>query len=387
MNFITKNLGWILLLVFFIFMLFIISSNDPQRVNLTSSWTVASWQTQSWWVDQNLDELMKLIDNENIQDVKSSLQWKDNIKEKVEAEVISNSNTYTDVKLIDWENNDWLTVSIEERDENNIKENKKWFFARLFGKNDFKEGAIEDKSMSWSEIIEAETVIIQQENSESNDLITSEDNFDSSSNIIKVSSDTNTDIHVDKKVIYPGGNLQTQIWKTYEIRVEMLKLNNKYFTQTIELMNRGDRVKQISDENQYGCFQVEVLTTGSNGYVCKKYLTEENTVSTNDIVTTAQESVSIDFEQDIDKKEDTVTEFVPEISTKIGSYYKIAIDNTSFFDVILERFVLQKGDVLKQISNADSKTWCVSMKVVWTTTGEHDWETVAICSPDMVVSI
>jgi hypothetical protein len=36
MNLLTKNLGWILLLCFFLFMLFVISSNDPKKVKTNS---------------------------------------------------------------------------------------------------------------------------------------------------------------------------------------------------------------------------------------------------------------------------------------------------------------------------------------------------------------
>jgi len=44
-------------------------------------------------------------------------------------------------------------------------------------------------------------------------------------------------------------------------------------------MSHGDRLKQLTHENSYGCFQVEILSSkkvrsniGMKGYVCKKYL-------------------------------------------------------------------------------------------------------------------
>lgn len=347
-------------------MLFIISSNDPQKINSTSSWVLNTWSTLSWAADKNLEDLIKLIDEEeqNLEE-NTDISW----------------DLSDDIDTASWAVNQEDTVQNTEPEED-----RRWFFSRLFWNDDTEDITAQQESSTWSELEDPEVSVNQWDEQDSDNAITEKSNISPNSNLIKGWSHNNTEIYRDQNTNLPGINIETEIWNTYEIWVEMLKLNNKSFTKTLELMNRGDVVRQITVENSFGCFQVEVLASGTKGYVCKKYLTEQSTIPSADTILQAEHDTT-PWITDRETTKDTSIASIPPISTEIGSYYKIAIDNTSFFDVILERFTLQKWDVLRQNSLPDPKTWCVSMRVVWTTTGENDGEIVSICSPDMVVSI
>jgi hypothetical protein len=59
---------------------------------------------------------------------------------------------------------------------------------------------------------------------------------------------------------YPGISLETSVGKEFQIGVHALKLNNKYFNETLGYMMKGDKVKQLQAENAKGCFEVEIIT-------------------------------------------------------------------------------------------------------------------------------
>lgn len=367
-------------------MLFIISSSDPQRSKLVGTGIISTWTTLSGETDKNLDSLMKIIDSEkNNELVEENQEAKETMQDQASSEndIIKSSS--------------WTIDSKEEVSQ--WDKNEKWFFARLFGRDE-QEDASEtsekvdtDATMTWSQEDSSDTSIDQSNTSTWSTIITDkvtvkedEDNdISSDTNIVKsTTNDTNT-LYKDAVSIYPGSNLKTQIWKSYEIGVTMLKLNNKNFNKTLALMNKWDVVTQLTQENKYGCFEVEVSMTQQKWYVCKKYLSEVSDLNTSTL--NQEENATIQTVQEqtwaVVKKKD----IIPTITTPVGSYYKIAISNSSFFDVILERFTLSKWDILKQVSNANENNWCVDMKVVGTNSGEHDGKIVSICSPDMVRSI
>lgn len=65
------------------------------------------------------------------------------------------------------------------------------------------------------------------------------------------------------------------IWSQYKVSVHALKLNNKYFNETLWYLHNGDMLTQLSSENMYGCFLAEHLTDAwekKEWYVCRKYL-------------------------------------------------------------------------------------------------------------------
>ncbi len=260
MNFVARNLGWLLLLLFFLFMLFIISTNNKNWDDANQKWSsLINKETLSW--SEDLDTLMKMI-NEDNEDNKNADLW----GEKQELVKVVDNNSKT-----------------SQEDEKKIKQG---FFSKLFRKN--------NKNEKWDKKedtgIKKNTI---QEKSKGN-LIkkTGEQqvSISSYSNIKKYAPE------ILKESSYPGINLETKIGKQYKIGVHSLKLNNAYFNKTLAYMMKGDRVKQRTEENSYGCFQVEVLSgkknVGKIGYVCKKYL-EEDTI--NDILReekTTQKEVS-----------------------------------------------------------------------------------------------
>jgi len=388
MNFITKNLGWILLLLFFVFMLFIIWSNDTQRLNTSWSWVSNSGSTSSWETDKNLDELMRLINDDETQEEEEeeSIEYKEN-----------------NIDTNNWEELQKEVTQIQDVDDIDVddivedEEEKTGFFARLFGRDNqeevLEETTSQSGSISWKANDNPITQNVTEESMSEGDSESdtaqseynaSENKINYNANIIKSSSQNTAKKYVDENIALPGSNLETTVGKEYQIWVQMLKLNDKTFTKKIGLMEQGDIVTQLTPENEFGCFKVRVATDEKIGYVCKKYLASIDTV-TNESDTTitvdSDKSVTVSSSPVISQKE-----IVSTISTLPGVYYKIAIDNTSFFDVILERFTLDVWDILRQISSVDKDTGCVDMKVVGTSTWEHDGKIVAICSPDMVSS-
>ena len=382
--------------MFFIFMLFIISSNGTQKDILTNSGVSISGVTLSWETDQNLDDLIKRIDNQELVVEEETNEWEEELQ-------ISQEVTTTDVNSWEYEKG-LISSEVVAKD---VKD-EKWFFARLFGKDDEEDrGEDKDTTQTWT----TSTGTISWESNDNNDdtesttqeIVTVSDTKDSetpkeatyvqvrnskdtnsSSNMIKNSSWASKKTYVDPTIMYPGTDLETKIGNSYEIGVTTLKLNNKNFDTTLAYLHKGETVTQLTSENEYGCFQIEVGTTSQLGYVCKKYLTMPSQDQWTQIAENTQKGTVV---KETNKVLVEQTRAIPAITTTVWSYYKIALDNTSFFDVILERFILDKWDVLKQVSNPDPATGCVSMKVVGTTTWKNDGKVVGICSPDMVTAL
>jgi len=347
-------------------MLFIISSNDTQRLSPSWSWAINEEITSSGETDRNLEELMRLIDDEEIQE-----------SEEVEEENVDNTQEQAQENVSDNQESDIVEEDQEETG----------FFARLFGRDNEDSEANETTSQSWATSWETNDEINIQDDTEESMLevdtvstttstknTSNVSNIDYDANIIKSSSQNTAKKYVDENIDLPGISLETAVGNQYQIWVQMLKLNNKNFTQKIALMKKGDIVTQLTPENEFWCFRVNVTSIDKTGYVCKKYLSLVDTSDSENIQVAEVADTSVKTEEEI----------VPAITTQTWSYYKIAIENTSFFDVVLERFTLDEWDILRQTSLADKDTGCVDMKVVGTSTWQHDGKIVAICSPDMV---
>ncbi|MCD5375096.1 hypothetical protein LR010_01425, partial [Candidatus Gracilibacteria bacterium] len=135
--------------------------------------------------------------------------------------------------------------------------------------------------------------------------------------------------------MYPGINLETQVGMELEIGVHSLKLNNKYFNETLGYLMKGDSLTQLTQENNFGCFQVEVTNStyshnvGKTGYVCKKYLQAPEQTKNNTIV------------------EDIIeTNIGSTISTEIGDFIVVEKDN-----VMLGGSLLEKGAFIDKFSD------------------------------------
>ena len=226
-------------------MLFIISSNNKEPQDNNSGSLLEA--TQTGITQENLDSLIEKIDVE---------------------EEDTTSEEDTDISED--------TTS----DEVSMEDEKEWFFSKLFSKKETQTGSEDTTADKWD-------VVVQK---------------DDSGNLIKVSEQKEVSMATQNAVAnyapeiliqeqeYPGINLETAIGKEFEVGVHSLKLNNKYFNETLGYMMQGDSLKQLSVENAYGCFQVEVLNaknTENNGktwYVCKKYL--QDTQNKNEVVKT-----------------------------------------------------------------------------------------------------
>jgi len=352
MNFITKNLGWILLLLFFVFMLFIISSNNPQWENNSVTWSVSTWSTASWELDQNIDDLMKLINDDNsLQSESEAASW---IQWEVEIETES------------WSLDADVNENIEE--EANDSE-EKWFFARLFWRDETDDNdqssTQSGSTLSWILIND------NQENNQDSDVVDENELISDMStnlgaqvwknaNIVKSNSAWSSKMYIDRQIVYPGLNLETAIWNTYEIWVTALKLNNKSFNQTLWYMKKWQKVTQLTSENSYGCFQVEVLSTWKKWYVCKKYLEKSS-------------------QWNVQEELDNSTDYSAEIQTAVGSYYKVE----QWFEsekVDTQSTSLTKEDILRQETLATDSKPCVDMKIVGSNVYENTWKIVRICN-------
>lgn len=343
----------------------------------------------SWETDRNLDDLIKLIDNEEI--VEDTIQSETQQNNDSPSDWESNENEWENIESWDDENS-IQGPELENSEVSQEEPKERWFFARLFWRDQQDEEVDTQDTMTWSSstgITSSWVVTNESQNAVQDKLNITGDLNDTSitwdkirtsydKNIVKSTSEDQIKIYVDPTKSYPGENIQTAVGKIYSVWVTNLRLNNKYFDTTLAYMKEGERVQQLTNENSYGCFQVEVIRTWKQWYVCKKYLTDETS------------EVSLTVEKNNIKENDqtskTMSSPVAVLNTPVGSYYKIALENTNFFDVVLERFTLDKWDVLKQVASADKKTGCVEMKVVGSSTWMHDGKSVSICSPDMVIS-
>lgn len=315
-------------------MLFIISSNNktPEDVSLDTVAT-GSIEAMEESEEADLDNLVKMI-----------------------------SDDEQESKIDEWEES-------ENEENNEMDESKeKGFFAKLFSRKqhedseDESEEVMSDIEESIDEIIEDKeeshesegskeeddekeggifSKLFKKSNDEDDVTVVSEDMWNTTSNLVK---DVNSEKIVSTEVIttyapevlgyeYPGVDLETEIGKKFEVGVYSLKLNNAYFNETLGYMLKWDTVTQLTDENVYGCFMVEVSTAanpenlGKKWYVCKKYL------------------------QDVTQADDTVTQVESDtvVSSNVGDVITIEKTLIEFGDGIQ----LQAGDKIDQLSPAD----------------------------------
>lgn len=295
-------------------MLFVISTNQKKLDNTSVSGSVVTE------TEEKTDELNNLIDKLSEEDTDEK-----NKEDTEEGEAMSDSDT---MKLE--ESDDW------EKDTEKEKGGFLDFFKK--GKKDDKEekeDSMEETAMTGSQTNPSGSLIKNTANVANTASVESQYAFQ----------------HVEA-IELPGVNLVTEVGKTFEIGVHSLKLNNKYFNQTLGYMLEGDTVKQLTEENSRGCFQVEVTSsktttnTGKIGYVCKKYLTEAGAK------TLDEEEIIPDV---VTHAEDVVGEslyYTPVIS--------IALKDATYTENIT---VMETTDVLRQIS-AENEDGCFQVRIV-----------------------
>ena len=255
MWFIMKNLWWIFLWLFFLFMLFIISSNNPERIIQDTNGDEQS-STQGDELDI-VDELIERLENE------ASEQDQENTQSEME------DSWDTEDQALEWQ--------------------RQWFFSSLFNfRRDSQEDTdvVEDESDldSANQSIENETEsdISEWGNETSENITTTIYNewwqtsfghlsvwqYQINTSSSWVASQKNRENNT-------SGDHQA-IGSRFQVATHSLRLNNKYFTETIWYLMKWDELVQLTEKNSYGCFMVDVVSSHTaqdiQGYVCEKYL-------------------------------------------------------------------------------------------------------------------
>jgi len=425
MNFIVKNLGWILLLLFFVFMLFIISSSNPNPVGTNSGTLSLSWETSE--VDSGLEELVEKMNESDEGEIVSDevrVMNKDEKKEwmfsrffgiferkGVQNNELNSQDVSIDSSIVDTSNNTLEEKKIE-KDENNIKEEenidtkvmneaedekKEGIISRIFG---WKDEEIEGKNDNDEK---EDSLKVENENAEENSLeeknedqgpkeelivVASWDTMNKKSGHLgKVKNKMSADAHSRaqtyapetlwmKAVNFPGTNLETKVWKSFEIGVHSLRINNKSFTQKLGYLMKGDSITQLSEENVYGCFLMKVETSviassiGKEGYVCKKYLQElSSDINNREEVVNI---VAIDHEVAVIHEWEDEENNTYELQTNIGDI----ITTTKAFP--FAGVILSPGTQLDQMSDGDSKG-CFTARIFASENTAVQWKVWVVC--------
>ena len=258
------------------------------------------------------------------------------------------------MKLPNWS---WKTISSQDWDRSQEKSSS--LFERLFGWDDEK---VRDENLSENEPWNISSEKSEESKFESPDSSTDDDSEEVSEDVHLVknsSEDTSYETYKSYKKNtsksswkeYPWADItETKIWKQYSVGVKALKLNNKYFTETLGYLHKWDILEQTSKENSYGCFEVvvqsaEYVNKETKGYVCKKWLRENLEKDEISYVDTQSEEKA--WKENI-SPEDIQTSST---NTKIGD--EIVFDPYEFD--IQENIYLQTGDLLDQFSQLNSE--------------------------------
>lgn len=243
MNFILRHLGWFLLGFFFIFMIFLMQ--DGKR--------------------EDMDDR------------------KDFGSGKV---IVSHSGEKMETHKDDFKNESGTTIADHDSDTMDKKEEKPWFFERIFGsweetwddiKNNTQSGASQTSSTgSTSNISESTSNSWPDRNI--NDYTVK---GTKSTPVTSIKKGTGTsgmyqDTAAVPVKVYPKTPLGTQ----FSISTYSLKLNDATFSKALAYLLSSDVLEQTWNQNSYGCFQAKIIESenqnniGKVGYVCKKYLKE-----------------------------------------------------------------------------------------------------------------
>ncbi len=384
MNFVTKNLGWILLLLFFLFMLFIISSNENTPTKNSSWSSIEVSETKE--AQENLDSLVEMINEDEtgswvlISD-ETMMKEDDNKKKKSLFGFLFGKSSKEPQEPSS-------SDEIEQTNEENISEilsdevdteKSESLLSKIFtrkGQDDSDEPDEEESTQSGE-------IMVVKENKVSVDRDTLiwaawSSNVSNTKNVMKASGVKHSIAYADirkyapevlgESSMYPWINLETKIGKSFEIGVHSLKLNNKYFNETLAYIMRGDTVKQLTEENKYGCFEVEITQSvldanqGKKWYVCKKYL--------QDIPSSEDTSEEVLSDNDTNVNESIV------ITTKIWDLIEVKKDG-----VVVGDAILSKGDLIDQMTSGGSE--CFTGRVYQSNTAEIMGVVGLVCAANL----
>lgn len=327
MNFIMRNLGWLLLAGFFVFMLFLISSNNSKNTPATLTGVVS---TNSW--EEDLDTLVEKLDDAEM------------LTGSMDAEMETQSWALQEGKRLSLFERFFGKKNPKEnkepRDQEQIKDQEKISDIESNTQDDKNEVSSEEKSLPETTTVE----ITKPGNSSVWNLVKDTLVEPLTPSVKKPSSIDQTTGSVN----IPQG----KIGDVYKVAVKSLRLNNLYFSRTLWYLNQGDTLKQKGNQNSNGCFEAEVLSAqnsdnlGKVGYVCQKYLTPSSQTSpenTDENQTGMQEGTT---------PKNTV---LPDLSrypkTQIGDI--ITLEKSG--SIILKEYTdLATGDQVDQMTNIDA---------------------------------
>jgi len=222
MNFLIRNLGWILLITFFLFMLYLISSqNNLKERELSKSWTITSQTgtlaSKLQKIDKNI--LVKEYNNSKISN-----------EAKVEDKKISKEKSILD------KTKDFFSFNNTDNSKKDLNRNIK-------------------TSEEIKKLIEKKGEDNQKKSEEK-----------------KSSTEKNLTVKdkIKQKIIKRNENLTHIVW------VKSIALNNSYFTKKVWYAYYGDKLEQLTNLNKYGCFDSKVLESekskGLEGWTCIYYM-------------------------------------------------------------------------------------------------------------------
>jgi len=253
MKFIIRNLGWILLIIFFVFMLYLISSQNNVKTNelKTNTWTVINLAN----TESVIEEEIKIVSDETNMKVVS---W----------EAIINSNTGSFIQSV----RDFFTLETKKIVENTNETNN------LVSNINIEDIDLEDKIKEIEEVeLKIEKIDDIEETNEIEDTKSLEsstwsfiqdikDFFSFDSDDKDIEEETNTWV-VDEDLIKKVDSLIDSNWidtnkkNIQKVAVKSVFLNNAYFTKRLYTAYRGDELEQLTDTNKYGCFKVKVISS------------------------------------------------------------------------------------------------------------------------------
>ncbi len=333
MNFIIRNLGWILLIIFFVFMLYLISNqNNTKDVN-TLTWTWVAIE-QSELVEEIVENKEEETGEEPMVEIKKEVE--PIVEEKVEViKITEGTSDVSDEKdvlnIVDGEDTSAEINSLTEiTSTGGMMNSIRNFFTikkietstgttltwSVWVDEELIEEVENELSTTWEVITEVEVkeeikedtkdVIvaikeIEQKKEESKSLFDfgfwkkdvkeeiKEETINKEEEINKDSSkeweDNKKEMKEDKTVTSEKKNevkssvqASEDSLATYEIWVKSMYLNNAWFTKRTGILYKWDTVEQLTATNKYGCFQVKVLSSSnavSNGkiaWACEYYM-------------------------------------------------------------------------------------------------------------------
>lgn len=350
MSFIIRNLGWILLIGFFLFMLYIISNqNNIAKESVTQSGAIVvgtgSSKSQSifdtnishiqtWAItEEKNDFLWGLVEASKDNDNK---QWK---KVKIEKIVPVQTEKTHRVKTVITDKHKWLTTKIKNTKIKTITKQ-----------------VVVVKKEKPAIIIPA---LAQK----------------------KIPSD-NTGINqkienIKNKATRVNSEKNTNIWTDHTVSSSFLRINNAYFTKKEGILQRGDVVKQLTNTNKYGCFKMKVLSAKKSaiwktGWVCEYYMKwREETLSKYTTLKKIEKSKKV-TKKIIYTKNQTLYN-IKTHSLKINNaYFNHTVWYLSYWDTVQQIgsvnrhgcFKMKVVKVISSLQNRVGKIWWVCQKYV-----------------------